>query len=622
MKKQHIVGIDLGTTNSVVCVMEGGEPVVISNSEGGQTTPSIVAFKKDGTRLVGASAKRQAVTNPLNTVSSVKRFIGHQYSEIESEVNNMSYKVKKGKKGTINVEIPNLEKEFTPEEISAAILSKLKTDAEAYLGSEVKQAVITVPAYFNDSQKKQTKVAGEIAGLEVLRIINEPTAAALAYGVNKEKSGNILVFDLGGGTFDVSVLDIGDGTFEVLASNGDSHLGGDDFDAKITELVLKEIKSSQGIDLKNDFAALQRIREASEKAKIELSSQLSTNVNLPFITAVDNNPVHFEMELTRSKFDAITQDLLQRIKTPVLEALKDSVDKSKINEVILVGGSSRIPSVQSLIKDLVGIEPSKGVNPDLAVGLGAAIQAGILQGDVKDLVLLDVTPLSLGVEVNNGMVDVLIAKNTTIPASRKNIYTTAQHNQPSVTINILQGERPIAKNNKSLGMFNLNDLPPAPAHVPQIEVEFSIDANGILSVKAKDLGTGKEQKITVTQSSNLDKDEIERMIKEAEEFAESDKEAKEEMLLRNEAESLCNTMESTLDLAKEKVEESLIEEAKSAVESTRSALAGTDKEEITKQKDNLMSVSHKISEILYKSSEVIDPTQFEQGNATEEPASV
>lgn len=605
------IGIDLGTTNSVVCVMEGSEPTVINNAEGAETTPSVVAFKKDGTRLVGVSAKRQAVTNSNNTISSIKRFIGHQFSEVADETKKVSYKVKKSKSGSVVVEVPALEnKELTPEEISAAILSKLKTDAEAYLGEKVTKAVITVPAYFNESQKKQTKVAGEIAGLEVLRIINEPTAAALAYGVQKEKEGKIFVFDLGGGTFDTSVLDIGDGTFEVLASNGDSHLGGDDFDNKIVEWVLSENKKNTGVDLTKDGAAFQRIKEAAEKAKIELSSQLSTTINLPFITAVDNTPVHLELELSRTKFESLISDLLERIKKPVVEVLKDSVDKSKITEVLLVGGSTRVPCVQALIKELIGVEPSKGINPDLAVALGACVQGAILDGNVKDIVLLDVTPLSLGVEVNGGMVDVLIPKNTTIPANKTSVYTTAVANQTQVTIHILQGERSLAKDNKSLGMFNLDGIAPAPARVPQIEVSFDLDANGILSVKAKDLGTQKEQKITISQSSNLDQSEIDRMIKEAEEYAESDKEAKQAILDKNELESLVTNMKTISEQSDLKVDQYLIDNVKEAVEVAEKALESNDKDQIKEAKDKLLAASHALTSKLYEQvpQEQVDPT--------------
>lgn len=600
MAKEKIIGIDLGTTNSCVGVMEGGEPTIISSSEGNRTIPSVVSWKKDGERIVGIVAKRSAITNPKNTISSVKRFMGHMFKDVENESKKVNYKVKANKKGNAVVEVPVINKDLTPEEISAAILSKIKQDVESYLGETVTKAVITVPAYFDDSQRQATKNAGEIAGLEVVRIINEPTAAALAYGFNKDKSGVILVFDLGGGTFDVSVLDVGDDTFEVLATSGDSHLGGDDFDDKIVEWIVAENKKTTGVDITSDPAAMQRVKEAAEKAKIELSSQVSTNINLPFITAVDGQPVHLDVPLSRAKFESLVDDLLERIKGPVKTALKDGSTKSKIKEVILVGGSSRIPCVQSLIKELIGIEPSKGVNPDEAVALGAAVQGAILSGDVKDIVLLDVIPLSLGVEVNGGMVDVLISKNTTIPNNKKSIYTTAVNNQTEVTIHILQGERPLARDNKSLGQFNLNGISPAPARVPQIEVNFDLDANGILSVSAKDLGTGKEQKITISNSSNLSKDEIEKMVKEAEEYAEQDKEAKDFILLKNETESLCSGIESTLELAKDKVEQTLIDNVAEALEKTRKALNENVKEDIEKEKESLLNASHALSEVLYK----------------------
>jgi len=609
MSKNIILGIDLGTTNSCVAVMEGGEPVVIPSSEGGRTIPSIVSWKKDGERVVGTTAKRNSVTNPKNTIYSSKRFIGHKFDEVKDETTKVPYVVKENDKGLPVFEVPAIGKDATPEEIAAAVLQKCKADAEAFLGTTISKAVITVPAYFNDSQKKQTMVAGEIAGLEVVRIINEPTAAALAYGLDKNQDETILVYDLGGGTFDVSVLQIGDGTFEVLSSNGDSHLGGDDFDDKLVEYILSEFKKENGIDLSKDANALSRIKDSAEKAKIELSSQMSTSINLPFITAVDGQPVHLNMDLTRAKFESLVKDLLGRIEKPVRTALTDGVkgDKSKINQVILVGGSSRIPCVQAQIKELVGIEPSKGVNPDEAVALGAAVQGGILGGSVKDIVLLDVTPLSLGVEVNGGMVDVLITKNTTIPTQKKNVYTTAVQNQCEVTIHILQGERPLAKDNKSLGMFNLSGIAPAPARVPQIEVSFDIDANGILSVNAKDLGTGKEQKITITQSSNLTQDEIDKMIKEAEEYKQADEEAKQFILDKNELEMLCSNMKQTCEEQKDKQDSSLIDPVLEAITVAEEALKENDKEKIADAKAKLITASHALSSKLYEQTQSVTP---------------
>lgn len=609
MSKNIILGIDLGTTNSCVSVVENGEPVIIPSSEGNNTIPSVVSWKKTGERIVGITAKRSSTVDSKNTIFSAKRFIGHTYEEISSEVNKVPYKVKKNDKGLPVFEIPAASKDVTPEEVAAAVLLKCKIDAEAYLGETVTKAVITVPAYFNESQKKQTMVAGEIAGLEVLRIINEPTAAALAYGLNKNKDEKVLVFDLGGGTFDVSVLDIGDGTFEVLSSNGDSHLGGDDFDNKISEYIIAEFKKESGIDLTKDLTALSRIKESGEKAKIELSSQFSTSINLPYITSVDNQPVHLTLDITRAKFESIVADLLKRIEGPIKIALNDGVngDKTKINEVILVGGSSRIPCVQALVKDLVGIEPNKSVNLDTAVAAGAALQGAILAGDIKDIVLLDVTPLSLGVEVNGGMVDVLITKNTTIPTQKKNVYTTAVQNQCEVTIHILQGERPLAKDNKSLGMFNLSGIAPAPARVPQIEVSFDIDANGILSVNAKDLGTGKEQKITITQSSNLTQDEIDKMIKEAEEYKQADEEAKQFILDKNELEMLCSNMKQTCEEQKDKQDSSLIDPVLEAITVAEEALKENDKEKIADAKAKLITASHALSSKLYEQTQSVTP---------------
>ncbi len=615
--KEYILGIDLGTTNTCVSIIEAGDPVVISSSEGGRTIPSVVSWKKDGERIVGTTAKRSAITNSKNTIFSAKRFIGHTFEEIKDEVSKVPYVVKESDKGLPVFEIPAIDKDVSPEEVSAAVLQKCKADAEAYLGAgiEIKKAVVTVPAYFSDSQKKQTKVAGEIAGLEVIRIINEPTAAALAYGLNKNKDENVLVFDLGGGTFDVTVMSIAgeDGVFEVLSSNGDSRLGGDDFDDKIADHLIADFKKEHGVDLSKDSSALSRIKDAAEKAKIELSSQMSTNVNLPFITAVDGQPAHLNVDLTRAKFDSLTEGLLKKIAEPVKTALKDAVkgDKSKINEVILVGGSSRIPSVQKLIKDLIGIEPNKSVSPDECVALGAALMGGILAGDVKDIVLLDCTSLSLGVEVNGGLCDILIPKNTTIPTQKKSVYSTAVDNQNSVTINILQGERSLAKDNKSLGMFNLDGIPPARRGVPQIQVTFDIDANGLLNVSAKDLSTNKEQSITVTQSANLTQEEIDQMIKEAEMYAEQDKEAKELIESRNELDMLIFSSKSACDEAKDKVEESLINNVQEAIAQAEEAVKTGGKEEVQEAKGKLIEASHALSQKLYE--------KVQDGNSNVDP---
>ena len=598
------VGIDLGTTNSVVAVMEGGEPVVIATAEGGRTMPSVVAFKANGERLVGVTAKRQAVVNPENTVSSIKRFMGHTLAEVGDEVGRVSYKVKSGKNGTAVATIPALGKDLTPEEVSAMILQKLKTDAEAYLGETVDKAVITVPAYFNDSQRKATKDAGEIAGLEVLRIINEPTAASLAYGLDKKANETILVFDLGGGTFDVSVLDVGEGVFEVRSTAGDSHLGGDDFDNKLVEWLISEFKKDQGVDLSKDRAAVQRLREASERAKIELSSQMTTQINLPYITAVDNEPKHLDFSVSRAKFEELTADLMERVKKPFNQALEDAKLKpAELNEVILVGGSSRMPQVQELVKKLTGKEPNRSVNPDEVVAVGAAIQAGVLGGEVKNIVLLDVTPLSLGVETQGGIFDKLIDRNTTIPTKKSRIYTTAVDNQPEVEIHILQGERPMARDNKSLGRFHLAGIPPAPARVPQIDVTFDIDANGILHVSAQEKGTGAKQSITISGSGNLNRDEIEKMVREAEMNAEADREAQEFIELKNKAESLAYQTEKTLKDAGDKVDEASRQAATERIEELRKALTGDNKVEIEAAFSALETESHKIAEKLYQEAE-------------------
>lgn len=612
------VGIDLGTTNSVVAVMEGGEPVVIATAEGTRTLPSVVGFKNNGERLVGVTAKRQAVVNPENTVQSIKRFMGHKFSEVSEEAGRVAYKVKEDKKGNCVVTVPALGKDFTPEEISAMILQKLKADAESYLGTAVTKAVITVPAYFNDSQRKATKDAGQIAGLEVLRIINEPTAASLAYGLDKKANETILVFDLGGGTFDVSILDVGDGVFEVRSSAGDSHLGGDDFDQKIVEWLAAEFRKDNGIDLLQQKDALQRLREAAEKAKIELSSQVSANINLPFVTAVDNQPKHLDYNLTRAQFEALCSDLLARIKKPVEQALEDAkISTSEIDEVILVGGSIRMPMVQELVQKMTGKAPNKSVNPDEAVAIGAAIQAGILGGEVKDILLLDVTPLSLGVETQGGIFDKIIERNTTIPTKKSRVYTTAVDNQPEVEIHILQGERPLARDNKSLGRFHLAGLPSAPARVPQIEVTFDIDANGILQVSAKDKATNNEQRITITGSGSLNRDEIDRMVAEAEANAAADKEAQELAEIKNRGENLCFQTEKQM-----RDNPTLFSEAdRTTVEDKVRALRlaiGTDvKDDIQAAYTELESESHRIAEELYKAG----ASQTDGGEAapTEEP---
>ncbi len=598
------VGIDLGTTNSVVAVMEGGEPVVIATAEGGRTMPSVVAFKANGERLVGVTAKRQAVVNPENTVSSIKRFMGHTLSEVNDEVTRVSYKVKSGKNGMAVATIPALGKDLTPEEVSAMILQKLKADAEAYLGEPVDKAVITVPAYFNDSQRKATKDAGEIAGLEVLRIINEPTAASLAYGLDKKANETILVFDLGGGTFDVSVLDVGEGVFEVRSTAGDSHLGGDDYDNKVVEWLIAEFKKDQGVDLHKDRAAVQRLREASERAKIELSSQMTSQINLPYITAVDNEPRHLDFSLSRAKFEELTADLMERVKKPFNQALEDAKLKpGDLNEVILVGGSSRMPQVQELVRKLTGKEPNRSVNPDEVVAVGAAIQAGVLGGEVKNIVLLDVTPLSLGVETQGGIFDKLIDRNTTIPTKKSRIYTTAADNQPEVEIHILQGERPMARDNKSIGRFHLAGIPPAPARVPQIEVTFDIDANGILHVSAQEKGTGVKQAITISGSGNLNRDEIDRMVREAEMNADLDREAQEFTELKNKSESLAYQTEKTMRDAGEKIDEASRQATTEKIEALRKVLTGDNKSEIEAAYQALETESHKIAEQLYKDVE-------------------
>jgi molecular chaperone DnaK len=596
------VGIDLGTTNSVIAVMEGGEPVVIPNAEGSRTTPSVVAFTKSGERLVGNLARRQAAVNPENTVYSIKRFMGRKYAEVVEERKIVPYEVKAGKDDRVVVQIPNANKEFTPEEISAMILQKLKADAEAYLGEKVTDAVITVPAYFNDAQRQATKNAGQIAGLNVVRIINEPTAASLAYGLDKKANETILVFDLGGGTFDVSVLDVGDGVFEVKSTNGDTHLGGDDYDRRIVDWLADEFKKSNGIDLKSDRQALQRLTEAAERAKIELSSRLETSVNLPFITADQTGPKHLEMTLTRAKFESLTADLTERCRGPFLAALKDAnLIPQQIDEVVLVGGSTRMPVIQQLVKNLLGgKEPHKGVNPDEVVAIGAAIQAGVLKGEVKDILLLDVTPLSLGVETLGGVMTKLIERNTTIPTSRSQVFSTAADNQTSVEVHVLQGEREMARDNRTLGRFHLDGIPPAPRGMPQIEVTYDLDANGILNVKAQDKGTGREQSVTITASSTLGKEEVERMVKEAEAHSAEDRAKREEVELRNQADHMIHQAEKVMKDNADKIPADVKAEVEGKLETLKSTAKGSDTKALQRQMDEFNESLQKIGTHIYQ----------------------